>query len=230
MEHLAFLDPVLDAFGGKEVVLKLISKTLGYAIVFGSGALKGPQIYNIVKAKSGEGLSAIGFLLEFFGFGIVLAYNISKGYAFSTYGEAALIFIQNIVILWLMQYYSKMDLGLMLGMLVSATLPFVLINGILPVDLFMQATLPIFSASKLPQIVTNFRQGHTGVVSMITAFLYVGGSGARIFTTLAEVDDIVVLSGFMVSFCLNLTLFLQVLWYSKATAAYMKKKDGKKSQ
>jgi mannose-P-dolichol utilization defect protein 1 len=41
-----------------------------------------------------------------------------------------------------------------------------------------------------------------------------GGSAARVFTTLAEVDDKVILAGFLLGFALNAILFLQIGYYS----------------
>jgi mannose-P-dolichol utilization defect protein 1 len=44
-------------------------------------------------------------------------------------------------------------------------------------------------------------------------FNYLFGSLARIFTTLAEVDDPIILYGFVGSVALNVVLALQMLWY-----------------
>ena len=42
---------------------------------------------------------------------------------------------------------------------------------------------------------------------------YLLGSLSRIFTTLQEVPDPLILYGFIAGFALNLVLFVQVLWY-----------------
>ena len=48
---------------------------------------------------------------------------------------------------------------------------------------------------------------------------YLLGSLSRIFTTLQEVDDPLILKGFIAGFALNLVLFLQVVYYWNAPAS-----------
>lgn len=47
-------------------------------------------------------------------------------------------------------------------------------------------------------------------------FNYLAGSLSRIFTTLQEVDDKLILYGFISGFCLNVILTIQMLWYWNA--------------
>lgn len=56
---------------------------------------------------------------------------------------------------------------------------------------------------------------------------YLLGSLTRIFTTLQEVDDPLILYGFIAGFALNLVLFLQVVYYWNAPAT---KTAGKKAE
>lgn len=78
------------------------------------------------------------------------------------------------------------------------------------------------------QIVSNFKQGHTGQLAFVTLVLNFGGSVARLFTTLQETGDPVQLLGFGVAILLNGTLVLQVLLFwgatNKALAVATKKK------
>ena len=55
---------------------------------------------------------------------------------------------------------------------------------------------------------------------------YLLGSLSRIFTTLQEVDDPLILYGFIAGFALNAILFLQVVYYWNAPAS--KKTESKK--
>ena len=66
---------------------------------------------------------------------------------------------------------------------------------------------------QLIQIVTNFRNGHTGQLSFIMVLLLTLGAVARIFTTIQETGDKVMLVTFLVSVMLNATLTFQVLYY-----------------
>lgn len=82
----------------------------------------------------------------------------------------------------------------------------------------MQGAIPIISAlfsvsARVPQIITNFKQGHTGQLSLISWSFSLAGSTIRIFTTLAEVHDTFILLMFLSGFICNLTLVLQILLY-----------------
>lgn len=48
---------------------------------------------------------------------------------------------------------------------------------------------------------------------------YLLGSASRIFTTFQEVDDPLILYGFVAGFAFNLVLFLQVIYYWNAPAS-----------
>lgn len=74
------------------------------------------------------------------------------------------------------------------------------------------------------QIVANFRNGHTGQLSFIMVLLLFLGAMARIFTTIQETGDKVMLLTFLVSTVLNGTLVFQVLFYWNV------KPDSKKKQ
>ena len=64
---------------------------------------------------------------------------------------------------------------------------------------------------RLPQILQNIRQGHTGQLSLITYMLNVAGSGARAFTVMQELDDKIVLTSALSSFVQNAVLVAQIL-------------------
>eukprot|EP00461_Guttulinopsis_vulgaris_P008057 UN08108 len=53
---------------------------------------------------------------------------------------------------------------------------------------------------------------------MMSVLMQIGGNAVRIFTTMAEVDDIAVLGSYLVSFTLNTTIFAQILFYWSNTA------------
>jgi hypothetical protein len=63
----------------------------------------------------------------------------------------------------------------------------------------------------VPQIAKNARAGSTGQLSFITVTLNFLGNIARIFTTLTEVPDPILLWGVFTSTALNGTLFAQVI-------------------
>jgi len=73
-------------------------------------------------------------------------------------------------------------------------------------------------ASKVPQILQIWQQGGTGQLSAFAVFNYLLGSLSRIFTTLAEVDDKLILYGFISGFILNAILASQMVYYWRSPA------------
>jgi len=64
-----------------------ISKGLGVGIVAGGAILKVPQIFKIMAAKNGKGISFISYLLETISYTISVCYNWRHSMPLSTYGE-----------------------------------------------------------------------------------------------------------------------------------------------
>jgi len=106
----------------------VVSKTLGYGIVAGSAAVKLPQVFNIVKAGSVDGLSGSAILIEWSASIASFSYYVALGYPFSTWGENFFLFFQNAIITTL---YMRFTVGLasprfVLTVLLSAALGTVL--------------------------------------------------------------------------------------------------------
>lgn len=66
---------------------------------------------------------------------------------------------------------------------------------------------------QLIQIIANFRNGSTGQLSAITVFLLFAGSVARIFTSIQETGDSLVILTFVVSTVFNGLIAAQVMYY-----------------
>lgn len=104
---------------------------------------------------------------------------------------------------------------------------------ILPSDqmeLLRTSTILIFSASRIPQIFSNFANKSTGSLSLITLLMQFFGSAARLFTTLADKKNYSpsVFWGFFTSVALLLILILQVFWYwSSSSSSKIPKKTKK---
>jgi len=198
----------------------LVSKILGYTIVAGSLVLKAPQILKIVNAGSVAGLSTTSYWLELIGFTIGFAYNYNANFPLSTYGENIFLMAQDIIIVYLLySYRRKINSTFFLMFLLYASLSLAVITGFTgPAILaYLQAcTIPIFAASKIPQILNNYTQRSTGQLSFVTVFMTFGGSSARVFTTWKEVSDSIVLAGYLIGTFLNGILVLQFLLYSSS--------------
>ena len=63
------------------------------------------------------------------------------------------------------------------------------------------------------QAVTNYRNGGTGQLSVVTVFLLFAGSLARVFTSIQETGDNLIIVTFIVSTVFNGVIFAQILYY-----------------
>lgn len=146
-----------------------ISKALGIGIIGASSIVKVPQILKLVNSKSASGVSFLSYLLETSAYLISLAYNVRQSFPFSTYGETALIMVQNVVITVLVLQYSKKKRAaafFLIGLVVSAAALFS--KGIINMKTlsYLQAGAGVLGvASKLPQITAIWREGGTGQLS-----------------------------------------------------------------
>jgi mannose-P-dolichol utilization defect protein 1 len=203
-----------------ECIKYTISKCLGYAIILGSFALKVPQIGGILKAKSSEGMILSALYSEMLSFACVAAYNVLTATPLSTYAESLIILAQNMIIVYLCWGFSNTSFDHRMQFLGAATL-FVIVVAALPQQywpLLMVATTLASVFGRCKQIIANFQAKSTGVLSLTTTLLQVGGTAARVFTTLAEVDDFAILTSFLISFLLNVIILGQIFVYGDAKA------------
>ncbi|KAK3328906.1 hypothetical protein B0H66DRAFT_526303 [Apodospora peruviana] len=219
----------IDPQENAECLKLAVSKALGVGIVGASAVVKVPQIVKLVRSQSASGVSFLSYLLETSALLTSLAYNFRNQFPFSTYGESALILGQNVIITVLVLNYSGKYSGaaLFVAMLAASVVALfdkrILDMGALS---YLQAGAGVLgAASKLPQILTIWQEGGTGQLSAFAVFNYLAGSLSRIFTTLQEVDDKLILYGFIAGFALNLVLALQMIYYWNAPSAKAKGKQ-----
>jgi len=226
----------LDITAHPECLSLAISKALGIGIITAASIVKVPQIIKLVRSQSAEGLSFTSYVLETVSFLISLAYNIRSGFPFSTYGETSLILIQDVVICVLILVYSRKTTvaGGFLAAVGSAVYALIVSDTMVSTSQMtnLQAGAGALSiASKLPQIVTVYNQGGTGQLSAFAVFNYLAGSLSRIFTTLQEVDDKLILYSYVAGFVLNAILAVQMVYYwNSATTAGHGKEVGVKGR
>lgn len=149
-----------------------LSKVIGLGIVAGGSLVKVPQLVKIVRAQSARGLSPLSYGLESLAYGVTLAYNFRMGNPFSTYGEVGFVLVQNWMILFLMGWYANgpgakrtplvFPMCLMALGLLTSVVYFLLDPTWVPMGrlTYLQLlTIPITILSRIPQIMTNFKQG-----------------------------------------------------------------------
>lgn len=165
--------------------LKLgISKGLGIGIIGASSVVKIPQLLKLLNSQSAEGLSFLSYFLETASYLITLAYNVRQGFPFSTYGEIALIAVQNIAIAVLILRFTGQGAGAAAFVAGLAAAGYALFTeGVIDNTMlgYAQAGAGMLGvASKLPQIVAVFNQGGTGQLSAFAVSSRTPQSASRV--------------------------------------------------
>ncbi|SAL98673.1 hypothetical protein [Absidia glauca] len=200
------------------------SKALGFGIVFGSAVIKVPQMVTIISKRSAKGLSLASYYLETYAYLIILAYNLRQHNPFSTYGEVVFIASQNVLITLMIFWYARpvADFSMVVKSLLGNLMAFVGVFCILLVPTWIPlwllsslyaVTIPMTLASKLPQIHANYINQSTGQLSVFAVLNYFAGTTARVFTTMTELDDSLMLAGNVLASLLNGVLVMQVYLY-----------------
>lgn len=148
----------------------VISKGIGYGMIVFSSILKLPQIIKIMSAKSVEGLSPASFYMEVLAFTFTIVYNYILKYPFSSYGEAVVINVQNILLVFLLWAYSdKKTKPSMVTQISLIATYLALIGGMFYLPKEYLSILPAVSTvsamvGRIPQIILNYKNKHTGQV------------------------------------------------------------------
>ncbi|XP_062521616.1 mannose-P-dolichol utilization defect 1 protein-like [Corticium candelabrum] len=193
-----------------------ISRALGYGVILGSTGVKLPQMIKIYNAGSVGGLSLTSFLLELMAVTCTMTYNIANHYPFSTWGESFFVSLQCAVLVVMYFYYTNNKLCAAMSLPIYVFITYLLGSGITPMAVLINlqaTTIPVMTFSKSFQVWANYKNGNTGQLSAITTFLNLAGTLARIFTTLQEVNDALILFSFIISSTLNGTLAFQIVYY-----------------
>jgi mannose-P-dolichol utilization defect protein 1 len=147
-----------------------ISKALGIAIVGASAIVKVPQILKLISSRSSAGVSFISYALETASLLITLSDGVRNQFPFSTYGETALIAVQDIAVgVLVLQFAGRTAAAATFVAVVAASIYALLFDQTL-VDAQTMAYLQAGAgalgvASKAPQIYTIWREGGTGQLS-----------------------------------------------------------------
>lgn len=209
-----------------------LSKGLGIGIIAGSILVKVPQILKILNSKSGQGINVYGVYLELFAITANFAYSYVMGFPFSAWGEGTFLAIQTAIIAALVLHYGGTSGRAAMFLASYVGLVSVLVSGVTPTDVLwtMQAiNVPIILFAKAIQVITNYKNGSTGQLSAVTVFLLFGGSIARIFTSLVETGDFIIILTYCVTTVANGAIVCQLLWYWNVDTTKNKNKKKKKN-
>ncbi|KAK0527197.1 hypothetical protein OC835_005045 [Tilletia horrida] len=213
-----------------------ISKGLGLGIIAFGSIMKVPQILKITRARSARGISLAMYALEVVAYTVSLAYAIREQLPFTAWGENLSLTVQNMIITLLIIYYAPLPHQLktiagggtdsrgrqnMNKVTLAATamavgVLFLASDTLCPPNVlrFLQAcTIPISLASKVPQMVELHTTRAPGQLSAIVVVAQLLGTVARVFTTLTETSDRLLLWGFSLATVFNAIIAVQLALY-----------------
>lgn len=171
----------------------------------------------IVDKKSVRGLSVTAFELEVVGYTISLAYCLHKKLPFSAFGEIAFLLIQALILMGCIYYFSKpLSVSAWVRVVVYFALAPALfagkIDGLVFEALYASKHL-IFLSARVPQIWKNFRGKSTGQLSFLTCLMNLGGSMARVFTSVQVNAPFSMIMGIILAVFTNGIIMSQILLY-----------------
>lgn len=138
---------------------------MGIAILAGACIVKLPQIFNVWRAKSGEGLPMVSSEIENYVYCIHISYGFVNGLPITAYGEAAASWVQNFLLLLLLYKFKKSTpLRPLLAILVVAAVLTLVYMGFVSKSLMAKlydANSTIYLVSKLPQVIAAFKEVRT---------------------------------------------------------------------
>ena len=209
----------------------LLSKGLGLAIIAGSLLVKVPQVLKILKNKSGEGINLISVLLDLTAITFHMAYSYVNGFPFSSWGDNTFLAFQTAAIAALVFFFNGAKAKALGFILFYVTFVYVLCSGITPFKVLVtvqSCNIPILLVGKLSQAWTNYKNGSTGQLSAATVFLLFAGSLARIFTSIQETGDRMMIITFCASSFANGVIVAQMLYYWNKSDSKVADKKGSK--
>lgn len=210
------------------------ARGLGYGLVGASSVIKLPQVLNVVRAGSAEGLAPSAFEAEAFVYTITCLYSLDRGLSFSNYGESALILVQSLALLGMLYRYSGAPLWRVAAFLCAyGGLLGAFFTGKLSheaVDALFGANTVLYVASRVMQIWQNYRAGATGQLSSATFGANTVGSAVRVFTSVVEGAGAPMVRTFALGTALNAVILGQIVLYTRQRATAAAKKLQKKKK
>ncbi|XP_014248013.1 mannose-P-dolichol utilization defect 1 protein homolog [Cimex lectularius] len=206
----------------------LISKCLGLAIIGGSLMVKVPQIVKIWANQSAEGVSFTNVLTDLYAITSGSSYAFVQKFPFSAYGEGLFLGLQTVTIAVLVLHFNVSSNLAAVFTALYAVVIYVLTSGLTPVSFLwnLQAvSVPIMFFGKLTQAYTNYKNGGTGQLSAATCVMLLFGNVARIFTSIQETGDMIIIVTYLLATIGNGIIVGQFIFYRKGPVERKKKKQ-----
>ena len=208
----------------------LLTKVLQTLVLLGSLAFKLPIILNILKRKGGDGLNPYSLYLETSAYISLQTYNKLQSNPIFSYLDCIAASIQNLIIIRLLFQYGIKGIHFSVTHIMNVILSglaFQVLLFNLPKPLWGYIAtyfIVVMTISRVPQIIANFQAKSKGVQSFFSSFLSMSGAAAKLFVNLNSTNDTLLIGGALLSFALNLILFLQVTWLGMNEMGEEKKK------
>lgn len=146
-----------------------------------------------------------------------MSYSFVSGFPFSAWGDGTFLAIQTAAIAALVFYYGhRSPARAVMFTVLYALLVYILMGGLTTAKFLWTAqgfNVPILLTGKLSQALTNYKNGSTGQLSAATCFMLFFGSLARIFTSVQETGDSMMILTYCVSTFANAVIVTQLLYY-----------------
>lgn len=204
----------------------ILAKLVDFGVLAGACIVKLPQVMKIVRSRSVLGISEASVVVEWVGYSLSCWYNLLMRYPFSAWGESSFVALQSSVILFLFWWLADgIDLQPRLGALVAVLVVAFLANVIeVPTAVIAVIGLSpagLFVVARVPQVLMNYQQGHTGQLAPATFALQLAGNAARLFTVLHDLGgDPVCLAQHGSAALLNAIILAQVVKYRRVNKVW----------
>ncbi|ETN75243.1 hypothetical protein RB195_021389 [Necator americanus] len=194
----------------------VLSRVLGLGITAGSILLFVPQIIKIFNAKNAKGISLLSQLLALVAAAGTASYSFNKGFVFSQWGDSFFVAVQLMIIVMQILYYSDASAYAFAFFAFCWAFVFAVIGNYLPSEfltLIQALGIPIAVASKTIQAWQNYKDQSTGQLSLVSVSLQLAGTIARVFTSVQDTGDNLLIFSFAIAAVLNAVLFVQFFLY-----------------
>ncbi|CAK0792929.1 unnamed protein product [Prorocentrum cordatum] len=213
-----------------EYLLDFLTHVMNHAILMGALVVKLPQMHVVMRNRSVVGMSEASLALELVGFSATVLYNMLSKHPFATWGENGVVACHNLVLVFLFWRYTDQAIALRprLLALVACEAAGVLLLASSPPECVVVAIgltpMVLFVVARIPQLVLNCRQGHTGALAPATYLLQLLGNSARVVTTVYLLEaDLVALLQHGSAAAMNVMILLQVARYRRVTRVVLAK-------
>ncbi|BET00051.1 PQ loop repeat containing 3 [Nesidiocoris tenuis] len=184
-------------------IAHLISDLLSIITISMCLFLKVPQIMNIVRRKSADGMNIYSLLMELASYSTTALYNYTNGYAILTYLEYPIIIAQEYVLIYLVLYHQDLvGQKSILGSIAYALVVTGFLSRWIPpsvLTLLIPFCTPVSLSSKALQLWEILRKMNADTVSVSTWIISALTNASRIYTIYMDSMDMLLLANVFLS-------------------------------